>query len=154
MKENITIISRRSTLAKIQAKLVGKTIKSKYPEIKIEYSWIKTVGDINQKLDISNGSSMGFFTSDISKKVISSVNIIAVHSWKDYPILDNGYSNIYATIDRADMRDVLILKKYLKNLKNIKTLRIMTSSPRRRYALNTYLKNLICALNRFLCPQI
>ena len=143
MKKSVKIISRRSTLAKIQAKLVGNTLKSTYPEMKIEYSWIKTVGDIDQKLDISSGSSMGLFTSDISKKVISSDNIIAVHSWKDYPILDNGHSNIYATIDRADMRDVLILKNYLKNLKNIKALRIMTSSPRRRYALNTYLKNLI-----------
>ena len=143
MKEHIKIISRRSTLAKIQAKLVGNTIKSKYPKIKIEYSWIKTIGDIDQKLDISSGSSMGLFTSDISKKVISSDNNIAVHSWKDYPILENGYSNIYATINRADMRDILILKDSLKNLKNIRTIKIMTSSPRRRYALNTHLKNLI-----------
>ena len=143
MKEHIKIISRRSTLAKIQAKLVGNTLKSKYPDIKIEYSWIKTIGDIDQKLDISSGSSMGLFTSDISEKVMTSDNNIAVHSWKDYPIVENGYSNIYATIDRADMRDVLILKNYLKNLKNIKTIKIMTSSPRRRYALNTYLKNLI-----------
>ena len=138
MKEHIKIISRRSTLAKIQAKLVGNTLKSKYPDIKIEYSWIKTIGDIDQKLDISSGSSMGLFTSDISEKVMTSDNNIAVHSWKDYPIVENGYSNIYATIDRADMRDVLILKNYLKNLKNIKTIKIMTSSPRRRYALNTY----------------
>ena len=143
MKKTINIISRSSTLAKIQAQMVGKTIVQKYPQISLNYISTKTSGDINQNLDISNSSTMGVFTSDISDQVVDGEDSIAVHSWKDFPIEDNKKTNIYGTLKRADMRDMLFLKTELKNLKNVDDLLIMTSSPRRRYALETNLADLI-----------
>ena len=143
MKKNINIISRASSLAKIQAQMVGSAILQKYPKMSLNYISTRTSGDINQNLDISNSPTIGVFTSDISDKVANDEDSIAVHSWKDFPIEDNKKTNIYSTLKRADMRDMLFLKTELKNLKYIDELTIMTSSPRRRYALETNLADLI-----------
>jgi hydroxymethylbilane synthase len=143
LKKSINIISRSSILAKIQANMVGETIKNSHPNINIEYITSKTSGDLDQNLDISGGTTVGVFTSDISKKVEESDNSIAVHSWKDFPIVENNTTGIYGTLKRADMRDILILKHSVKVQKNIDQLTIMTSSPRRRYAIEKNLKDLI-----------
>jgi len=143
LKKTLNIISRSSTLAKIQAHMVGSAISQKYPQISLNYISTKTSGDVNQNLDISNSSTMGVFTSDISDQVVNEKDSIAVHSWKDFPIEDNKKTNIYGTLKRADMRDMLFLKPELKNLQSIDELIIMTSSPRRRYALETNLTDLI-----------
>ena len=143
MKKTINIISRSSTLAKIQAQMVGSAILKKHPQISLNYISTKTSGDVNQDLDISNSSTMGVFTSDISDQVINEKDSIAVHSWKDFPIEENKDTNIYGTLKRADMRDMLFLKTELKNTKYIDELIIMTSSPRRRYALENNLADLI-----------
>ena len=118
MKKTLNIISRSSTLAKIQAHMVGSAISQKYPQISLNYISTKTSGDVNQNLDISNSSTMGVFTSDISDQVVNEKDSIAVHSWKDFPIEDNKKTNIYGTLKRADMRDMLFLKTELKNLKS------------------------------------
>ena len=123
--------------------MVGDAISQKYPQISLNYISTKTSGDVNQNLDISNSSTMGVFTSDISDQVVNEKDSIAVHSWKDFPIEDNKKTNIYGTLKRADMRDMLFLKPELKNLQSIDELIIMTSSPRRRYALETNLTDLI-----------
>ena len=143
MKKTVNIISRSSTLAKIQAQIVGSAISQKHPKISLNYISTKTSGDVNQNLDISKSTTMGVFTSDISDQVVNEEDSIAVHSWKDFPIEDNKKTNIYGTLKRADMRDMLFLTTELKNLKYIDELIIMTSSPRRRYALETNLADLI-----------
>ena len=143
MKDRIKIVSRSSILAKIQARFVGEQILKKNPTIKIDYKWVKTTGDLDQKLDISSGLSVGIFTGDISQRIINSDNEIAIHSWKDFPIADNDKSKIYATLERADMRDMLFLKKSITKLKELDAINIMTSSPRRRYAIEQNLKHLI-----------
>lgn len=143
MKNTINIISRSSALARIQAEMVGETIKKKYPHLTLNYLPTKTSGDVNQNIDISNSPDIGVFTKDISHKVANSKNSIAVHSWKDFPIEENHVTNIYGTLRRADMRDIIILKSELKNTYSINELIIMTSSPRRRYALELNLADLV-----------
>ena len=143
MYKSINIISRASILAKIQAEMVGEAINKTFPEISINYVNTKTSGDLDQQLDISSGNTIGVFTSDISKKVEQSSNSIAVHSWKDFPILTSGKTNIYGALKRADMRDMLVLKNNLKDHKYIKQFTVMTSSPRRRYSIENHLKELL-----------
>ena len=98
MKKTLIIISRASTLAKIQAHMVGSAISKKYPQISLNYISTKTSGDVNQNLNISNSSTVGVFTSDISDQVVNEEDSIAVHSWKDFPIEDNKKTNIYGTL--------------------------------------------------------
>ena len=67
---SISIISRSSELAKIQAKMVGDKIENCWPEISINYQTTKTNADLNANIDISNPGEVGIFTKDISMKVI------------------------------------------------------------------------------------
>ena len=78
--------------------MVGESIKNSYPNIHIEYITSKTSGDLDQNLDISRGTTLGVFTSDISKKIEESDNSIAVHSWKDFPIVENNTTDIYLSL--------------------------------------------------------
>ena len=108
---SISIVSRASSLATIQAKMVGDRIKEILPYLSIRYHTTKTNADINININISDPSEIGIFTKDISTRVIDGECDLAVHSWKDLPVdLEEG-TEIAATINRADPRDVLIFKK-------------------------------------------
>ena len=56
MKKTVNIISRSSTLAKIQAEMVGSVILNKHPQISLNYILTKTSGDVNQNIDISKST--------------------------------------------------------------------------------------------------
>ena len=133
----LTIISRKSTLAKLQAIEVSEAIKSKFPEIKITFKTKETSGDIDLTTPLHKMPEMGVFTSDIREELLTEKADIAVHSWKDLPVdLEEG-TEVVATIKRADLRDVLIFKK--SSFKK-KKLEIFTSSPRRKENLSKFLK--------------
>ena len=143
MLNQINIITRESVLAKIQGKAVGKKICSVFPKLKINYHTSKTVGDVDQNLDIKSGELRGLFTSDISEQIINDRYDIAVHSWKDFPIESNNQTKIIGTLSRKDSRDILFIKKISITKDLIENLSIMTSSPRRRYGLEQNLNRLI-----------
>ena len=133
----LTIISRKSSLAKLQAIEVSEEIKKKFPEIKIIFKTKDTSGDIDLTTPLHKMPEMGVFTSDIREELLTEKADIAVHSWKDLPVdLEEG-TEVAATIKRADSRDVLIFKK--GSLKK-KKLEIFTSSPRRQENLSRFLK--------------
>ena len=133
----LTIISRKSSLAKLQAIEVSEVIKKKYPEIKIIFKTKDTSGDIDLTTPLHKMPEMGVFTSDIREELLTGKADIAIHSWKDLPVdLEEG-TEIAATIKRADPRDVLIFKK--SSFKK-KKLEIYTSSPRRQENLSKFLK--------------
>ena len=138
--DKITIISRKSVLAKIQANEVSEVIKKKFPEIKINFKTKDTSGDIDLTTPLHKMPEMGVFTSDIRDELLTEKADIAVHSWKDLPVdLEEG-TEIVATIKRADLRDVLIFKK--SSFKK-KKLEIFTSSPRRQENLSKFLRKAI-----------
>ena len=133
----LTIVSRKSILAKLQAIEVSETIKNKFPETKIIFKTKDTSGDIDLTTPLHKMPEMGVFTSDIREELLSGKADIAVHSWKDLPVdLEEG-TEVAATIKRVDPRDVLIFKK--KSLKKNK-IEIFTSSPRRQENLSKFLK--------------
>ena len=133
----LTIISRKSTLAKLQAIEVSEVIKRKFPELKIIFKTKDTSGDIDLTTPLHKMPEMGVFTSDIREELLTNKADIAVHSWKDLPVnLEEG-TEVAATIKRADQRDVLIFKK--SSFKN-KKLEIFTSSPRRQENLSKFFK--------------
>ena len=68
---------------------------------------------------------IGVFTNDIRNELIQKNADLAVHSWKDYPIVDNQNSQIYATLKRGDIRDILFLKKKINPNKNILKIMIL-----------------------------
>ena len=82
----------------------------------------------------------GVFTTDLRDALIVGDADLAVHSWKDLPVkLDKG-TVIAGTLPRADMRDILLVKKSnLGLIKKSKSIDISTSSPRRSYNINSFL---------------
>ena len=69
-KKEIRILSRKSDLAQIQAKLVGFEINRKFPNIKIIYLTKKTEGDVDKYSPLSEMKTTGVFTEDLRKNLI------------------------------------------------------------------------------------
>ena len=113
---SISIVSRASSLATIQAKLVGDRIKEILPNISVRYHTTKTDADINVNINISDPNEIGIFTRDISTRVIDGECDLAVHSWKDLPIEPSSKTEIIGTLGRGDMRDVIIMKSKTASL--------------------------------------
>ncbi len=141
--QKIKIVSRASALAKIQAKIVGNQLEECYPNLKVEYYTATTVADKNMEINIANSGSVGLFTKDISNKIINKKYDIAIHSWKDVPVEPSTKTEIIGTVNRGDMRDVLIIKKDIAKNKKKEIFQILSSSPRRKHNLETYLPKLV-----------
>ena len=132
----LTIVSRKSTLAQYQAREVSKVLKKSFPKLNIIFRTKETSGDIDLTTPLHKMPEIGVFTSDIREELISGEADLAVHSWKDLPVeLEEG-TEIAATISRADLRDVLIFKSDSFEKKEIN---IFTSSPRRQENLSKFL---------------
>tara|TARA_Y100000590_G_scaffold10854_2_gene13372 strand:- start:10884 stop:12413 length:1530 start_codon:yes stop_codon:yes gene_type:complete len=141
-QNNIRILSRKSDLAIIQARMVGKAIKKKFPSLKIQYHTKSTKGDIDQTTPLSVMETEGVFTADIRNNLIKNNCDLAVHSWKDLPLDLGSQTLIAGTLERGDIRDILFIKKQtIKNISKKSTITVLSSSPRRCYNLTTFLKN-------------
>ena len=130
-------------LAKIQAEIVGKQLEDCYPELKIEYHTTTTIADRDMEINIAKSDSVGLFTKDISDKIINKKFDIAIHSWKDVPVEPSTQTEIIGTVNRGDMRDVLIIKKDIAKNKKKEIFQILSSSPRRKHNLEIYLPKLV-----------
>ena len=86
------------------------------PYLSIRYHTTKTNADLNVNINISDPSEIGIFTKDISTRVIDGECDLAVHSWKDLPIEPSNKTEIIGTLDRGDMRDVIIMKSKTASL--------------------------------------
>jgi hydroxymethylbilane synthase len=109
--KTLTIISRKSHLAQIQAETVGKRILKLFPSMEIKYIQKDTQGDIDLNTPLHKMPEIGVFTNDIRNELIQKNADLAVHSWKDLPVEMGEGTKISATIERADLRDILIFKK-------------------------------------------
>ena len=139
----IKIVSRGSTLARVQAEEVGNALRSVHPDLSIEYHTSNAVADIDLNMDITKPENIGVFTRDISNRVIDGDFDIAIHSWKDLPVEPSPGTEIIGTLERGDMRDIMIVKKDAAILEYKKNMKILTSSPRRKYNIKNILPDLL-----------
>ncbi len=138
--KTLKIGSRKSDLAKIQAYLVGETIKALHPEINIEYVFKNAEGDIDRTTPLWKMEDKGVFTRDLSQLLLDGTIDLAVHSWKDLPTEMVAGTSIIGTIKRGDPRDMLLVKKSsLEAIKQTKKIKVLSSSPRRAYNLSSFL---------------
>ena len=134
--KTLKIVSRKSPLARIQALLVAKKITQSFPKLEIKHIYKNTLGDEDLTTPLNEMPDIGVFTSDIRTDLLNGVADIAVHSWKDLPVDIEEGTEILGTIDRADMRDMIFLKKDSIGKEN---LNILSSSPRREKNLSSFL---------------
>ena len=115
---------------------MAEKLTHSFPELKIEHIYKKTLGDEDLNTPLNKMPDIGVFTNDIRNDLLNKVADIAVHSWKDLPVdLEEG-TEIVGTLDRADMRDMIFLKKQSIGKKD---LTILSSSPRRERNLSSFL---------------
>ena len=140
----IRILSRKSNLAIIQAKQVGQKIQENFSNIKIQFITKKTSGDIDLQTPLSQMESSGVFTDDLRNDLISNKCDLAVHSWKDLPLYLGKDTFLAGSLLRADQRDILFVKKNkIKEIKKNKKITIFSSSPRRIYNLESFIKDFL-----------
>jgi len=138
----IRILSRRSDLAIIQAKEVGNYLLKKHPYLRIEYLTRSTTGDEDLKTPLYKMPESGVFTDDLRESLIHKKCDVIIHSWKDLPLDLGDETTIAGTLPRADQRDIFFVKKnHLSKISRNNTISIFSSSPRRVYNLELFVKN-------------
>ncbi|HKR58491.1 MAG TPA: hydroxymethylbilane synthase [Pyrinomonadaceae bacterium] len=139
----LIIAARRSELARIQAYQVGDALAA-LPNISIEYSFHESLGDRNQTDPLWQMPEKGVFTSDLREGLLNGQFDLAVHSWKDLEVEENPDTVVAATLPRADMRDVLLIRSdRWVDVERTGTLRLLTSSPRRSHNLESFLPEVL-----------
>jgi len=137
----VTIASRRSDLARIQAYQVGKALQSAHPQLEIKYSFHESLGDRNQHDPLWQMPEKGVFTQDFREGLLRHDFDLVVHSWKDLAIEEDPQTEIAATLPRADARDILLIREdRWPQIQSTGDVAILTSSPRRAYNLDSFLR--------------
>ena len=137
----VTIASRRSDLARIQAYQVGETLRTTHPQIEINYSFHESLGDKNLNDPLWKMPEKGVFTQDFRAGLLRGDFDLVVHSWKDLAIEDDPETEIVATLTRADQRDLLLLRQERwPQVEQTGVISILTSSPRRAHNLDSFLR--------------
>lgn len=138
----LTLLSRASDLAVLQARLVASALQSRWPALELALETRGTTGDRNASVPLTQVSDKGLFTSDLSEAVAAGRAQIAVHSWKDLPIDERPDTVVAGTLARADPRDVLLIRRD-RVLARPEVLTVLTSSPRRGWQLVRSLPRLL-----------
>ena len=130
----ITIGARGSRLSIAYVEKVKKLLIQKNNELSeesIDFKAIKTSGDINKNVKLSEIGGKNLFCKEIEEKLLKKEIDIAVHSLKDMESVEDRNLVIGAYIKRNDYRDVIISNK-IKSLDDLKGKIVIGSSSRRR----------------------
>ena len=76
----LTIASRRSELARIQALQVGEALRATHPQLEINYSFRESLGDKNQNDPLWQMPEKGVFTQDFREGLLRGEFDLVVHS--------------------------------------------------------------------------
>jgi len=109
MLSKIVLGTRGSELARTQAQLVAKAIRSFHPRVAVHTKIIATKGDDAKIVDPFAGRK-GLFTGKIERAVLTEEVDVAVHSAKDLPSEPSLGAQIAAVLPRAPIDDVLVSK--------------------------------------------
>jgi len=135
MIKSIKIGTRSSKLALHQSNLVKDKLLGSSPSLKISLVEIKTKGDKIQDRNLNRNIDKGFFVKEIQEHLLDDQIDIAVHSLKDLPV-ENYSDDISSVIlKRANHSDVFLSRDKKKLLDFDHSLRIGTSSLRRKAQL-------------------
>lgn len=134
MKNSLTIGTRGSRLALIQANTVAEALKRAHPAAEIEIRKIVTEGDRNRSVSIEDAGDTGIFVKALEEALAGGRIDIAVHSLKDMPTVLAGGMRLAAVTERLDPRDALVAQARLEELQPGS--RIGTGSLRRAAQIN------------------
>ena len=139
-RTSLVLASRKSLLARIQSSMVAKQIHKIKPDLKLHFSLKQTTMDQEMQKPLWETEIKGAFTHDLSKLLVEKEVDAVVHSYKDLPLenYDPGIK-VIPVLPRADQRDLLLFKKSAIQ-QPPKEIHILTSSLRRMYLLDNFLR--------------
>lgn len=112
----LTIGTRGSALALVQASATEAALAAAFPELRVERQIIKTTGDrrtdvsLAQVAKVEGTFDKGVFIKELEQALDDGSIDIAVHSLKDLPtVLDPRFA-LAAVLERAPVRDVLVTR--------------------------------------------
>ena len=135
---SITIGTRGSRLALVQAHSVARDMEAASAGLTVHVRILKTKGDSDRAASLDTFGGEGVFVKELERALASGEIDAAVHSLKDLPTsLPDGLT-IAAVPERVDARDALISRDGT-GLDDLPAgARIATGSPRRRALLQHY----------------
>ncbi|MCC7404633.1 MAG: hydroxymethylbilane synthase [Bdellovibrionales bacterium] len=136
----LKIASRQSDLARLQAYRVAEALRRIEPAVQIEFEFRSSFGDRNLDVAMDGAVEKGLFTQDFYEGLVGGEFDLVVHSWKDLPTEARPGTQVVATLPRADVRDLLLVRK---DARSRAQWRVLSSSPRRSYNLQQSLKTLL-----------
>lgn len=138
----VRILSRASDLARIQALLASRALQTRWPDVDVTFLTRDAAGDQDGTTPLSSLPDKGAFTADLSDALASGAADAVVHSWKDLPLEDRAGTTLAATLERADPRDVLVVRRDVVEAR-LPTLQVLSSSPRRTWLVQQVLTALV-----------
>ena len=116
--KKIIIGTRGSKLSISYANEVRSLILKNSKNLDIDIKKIRTSGDINQNIKISEIGGKNLFCKEIEENLLNKNIDIAVHALKDMDSKENEELIIGAFVKRNDPRDILISSK-IKNISDL-----------------------------------
>jgi hydroxymethylbilane synthase len=140
-KKRLIVGTRGSDLALVQADMVEKLLRERFPDTEIIRNVISTTGDRRTDVPLSEVAKVegvfnkGVFTKELEIALEAGEIDLAVHSLKDVPTVLPEEFEICSVLERAPVNDILVTKKEggLDGLKEGAT--VATSSVRRQKML-------------------
>lgn len=108
MKRHVTVGSRSSRLAVIQAESVLAELRKAHPEFEFSLIKIITEGDRHKSVPLDQVAGRGTFVKEIEKALLDGRIDIAVHSLKDLPTQIPPGLCLAAVTARLDPRDAFV----------------------------------------------
>jgi hydroxymethylbilane synthase len=137
----LVLAGRRSDLARIQVYQVARALERAHPRLRIHYAFKESLGDRNLSEPLWQMPEKGVFTEDFVDDLVERRCDLVVHSFKDLPTEPRPATQIAATLPRADLRDLLLLRKdRVEEIRASGNLRVLSSSPRRAFNLDSFLR--------------
>ncbi len=132
----LRIGTRASALALWQANWVKDQLEKRYPDLEVSLTKIKTQGDKILDVPLAKVGGKGLFVKEIQEAMLRHEVDIAVHSIKDVPTVFPEGTGLRCITERADPRDIVVLKQGCQSFAEIgQKGRIGTSSLRRKAQL-------------------
>jgi hydroxymethylbilane synthase len=122
--------------------MVEQALLTRRPDLLIERITRSSLGDRDRRVELWQSPDKGLFTTDLSEALVSGEADIVVHSWKDLPVAGFPGTVVAGTLERADPRDVLLVRRDALTGRP-STLDVLTSSPRRTWQMQQSLAGLL-----------
>lgn len=139
MRHELIVGSRGSALARIQALAVGRALLERNPALHLRYVFAESSGDRSRDPSAAAITQRGGFTEDLGRLLDARRIDVAVHSWKDLPLRERPLTRVAASLPRADARDLLLVRCAAIAGMAGETLRVLSSSSRRRLNLESFM---------------